>query len=71
MASPAASPAPDAATMLRLTKGLEHMRDSLVELSLILRDIQFESDIHHRAETSRSATQMLQKIGGSPGSLPP
>lgn len=70
MESPAA-PEPDAATMLRLTKGLERMRDTLVELSLILRDIQFESDIPHRAEARRSAAQVLQKIGASPGSLPP
>lgn len=61
---------PDADSMLRLIKGLEQMRDSLVELSLTLEDIRFEYDVVNRVEASRSATQILRRIGVSEGDLP-
>lgn len=41
---------------------LHELRDALVELSLSMRDLQFETDIERRQATQATVQQLLQKI---------
>lgn len=65
MECPNASSTPDAAAFIQLARGLEQMRDSLVELSLLLQDFRFEIDAPKRAEANWSVVQTLHKMGAS------
>jgi hypothetical protein len=44
---------------------LFELRDTLVELSQALRDLQFETDVEQRKSIEQSVQQLLQKIASS------
>lgn len=41
---------------------LFELRDALVELSLSMRDLQFETDVDRRCEAEKSVQELLQKV---------
>lgn len=43
------------------------LRDALVELSLLLKDMQFETDREERNEAEATFRQLLKKIGSNQG----
>ena len=62
MASSNAASGPDATTMKQLVQGLEHMRDSLVNLSLILQDYRFELNCESHLDSNQAVAQMVQRM---------
>ncbi|MBA3059484.1 MAG: hypothetical protein KJ614_08035 [Gammaproteobacteria bacterium] len=44
---------------------LYELRDALVELSLSMRDLQFETDLERRQATQATVQQLLQKMSSN------
>ena len=44
---------------------LYELRDALVELSLSMRDLQFEADLEQRQATEASVQKLLQKVAAN------
>ncbi len=44
---------------------LYELRDALIELSLSMRDLQFETDVERRQATEATVQQLLQKISSN------
>jgi hypothetical protein len=63
MESPNAPHLPDPASLLLLARGLENLRDSLVEFSLFLEDCQSELDTPERTQAQEQVTQTLHRLG--------
>ncbi len=45
-----------------ISAALFELRDALVELSLSMRDLQFEADVEKRHATELSVQQLLQRV---------
>ena len=43
---------------------LFELRDALVELSLSMRDLQFEADVEQRQATEATVRQLLRRVAG-------
>ena len=43
---------------------LFELRDALVELSLSMRDLQFEADVEQRQATEATVQQLLRRVAG-------
>lgn len=55
------------ATFQELGAALFELRDALVELSLSMRDLQFEADFEQRQATETTVQQLLQRISSNSG----
>lgn len=51
----------------KLSAALFDLRDALVELSLTLKDLQFETDLEQRKAAEETARQLLEKIASVRG----
>lgn len=54
-----------AAAFQEIGTALFELRDALVELSLSMRDLQFEADFEMRQATQATVQQLLQKISSN------
>lgn len=53
--------------LLATSAALLELRDALINLSLSLKDLQFETDLELRAEAEKKAELLLQKIAATQG----
>ncbi len=53
------------ASFQEIGAALYELRDALVELSLSMRDLQFEADVERRHATEASVQRLLQKISSN------
>jgi hypothetical protein len=53
-------------TMAEVATALFELRDALAELSLSLKDWQFEHDLERRKKTENTVRQVLRKIMSAP-----
>lgn len=58
-----------ASALGEVSSALFELRDALVELSLSLKDWQFETDLKQRRHTETTVRQLLQKMTLARGSL--
>ena len=54
-----------ASAMGEISAVLFELRDALIELSLALKDLQFETDLEKRKSIEQTVQQLLQKIASS------